>query len=954
MTLTGPILLLGLLPLLAYTIWLGQPRSQHRRRRAWFAVLLRCVIISLIIFGLAGLERVQGTDRLSVIFLLDVSDSMSQPELERALEFISAGLASLESNDRAAVITFGADALVDRPLSADTQLADLASVPLTHLTNMEEAIRLGLALPIEGDARRMVLLSDGRPTAGNVDSVLSLVDASGAQLDTVILDTPIEAEVWVADLDGPTRVHPGEEFALSVTIHSTVQTETALTMMSGGRIVAQLAAHLGPGPNRFTIPLTAGDPGFISYRAVIVPELDSYPQNNSLSTFTIVEGPPRILVVGDDVVDTLPVQQALDASGLIVEVINAGALPSEPVALAQYGGVVLVNTPAQSLSGRAMQALQSFVRDLGGGLVAIGGPSSYGVGGWYNTPLEATLPVRMTIRDPERFPPMSIVVIIDKSGSMAAQEGGVQKIRLAGEAAARVAELINDLDEMTIIAFDDRPADIIGPLPGSRRDELADRAISLQAGGGGIYVRESLQTALAQLADSESPVKHIILLADGSDSEHQSGVAQLVEEEIAGQRITLSTVAIGAGQDLEFLEIIARLGNGRYHFTDRAANLPVIFAQEAQLAMRAYIVEEPFFPTLASSSPVLTGLDSTPQLIGYVAASPKPTAQVVLITHKEDPLLATWQYGLGRAVAWTSDATGRWAQRWVDWEGFARFWTQVVRWTLPQQSETPVELSVSLEGDSANLVLDAVTDDGEFINGLTPSVTIVDSQGVSTTVGLNQVAPGQYTGLFEPGGEGAYVLRLVSSATEEQEEEDYLALTSGWVLGYSPEYAALDGDPGLMNHLANLGGGRVLEDPAEAFAHTFQGHGTRYPLWPILLTTATLLLPIDIGVRRLVLGRRELEQAKAWVQKRIPRRAPASDTAEPSPISQLLEAKERVQQPSRDVIPHPPAKPMAEREPPQPTMETREPDIPQREEATEVEETLAERLLRKKKEREND
>jgi hypothetical protein len=531
---------------------------------------------------------------------------------------------------------------------------------------------------------------------------------------------------------------------------------------------------------------------------------------------------------------------------------------------------------------------------------------------------------------------------------MAAQEGGVQKIRLAGEAAARVAELINDLDEMTIIAFDDRPVDIIGPLPGSRRDELAERAISLQAGGGGIYVRESLQVALAHLADSESPVKHIILLADGSDSEHQEGVAQMVVEEIAGQRISLSTVAIGTGQDLGFLENIARLGNGRYHFTDRAANLPVIFAQEAQLEMRAYIVEEPFFPTMASVSPVLTGLESIPQLIGYVAASPKPSAQVVLVTHKDDPLLATWQYGLGRAVAWTSDATGRWAQRWIDWEEFARFWAQVVRWTLPLQSETPVELAVSMEEDTANLVLDAVSNNGEFINDLDPSVTIVDSHGVSTTIDLAQTAPGRYTGVFEPTGEGAYVLRLVSTLAEDE----HLGLTTGWVLGYSPEYAALDSDPGLMDYLASQGGGRVLEDPAEAFTHTFQGYGTRYPMWPILLALATLLLPIDIGVRRLVLGRRELERAWAWMRQRLPSLARASTEVESSPVSQLLQAKKRVRQPRRDTGPPPLVKTTPEEELTPVATPVDQPETTESHEPARAEESLAERLLRKKKERE--
>ena len=425
---------------------------------------------------------------------------------------------------------------------------------------------------------------------------------------------------------------------------------------------------------------------------------------------------------------------------------------------------MLVDTPAQALSPRALAALQSYVRDLGGGLVAVGGPHAYGVGGWYDTPLEETLPVEMTIRDPQRFPPTSIVVVIDKSGSMAAREDGVLKIRLAGEAAARVAELITDFDEITVIAFDDRPADVIGPLPGSQREDVIDRVIRLQAGGGGIYVRESLQEALRYLAGSDRAVRHIILLADGSDAEHQQGVQELVREEIAAQNVTLSTVAIGAGNDLRFLEEIAELGGGRYHFTDRAANLPVIFAQETQLAMRSYVVEEPFYPRQTAASPILTGIESVPQLAGYVATTPKPAGRVILSTHQDDPLLAAWQYGLGRAVAWTSDATGRWAQRWVAWDGFSRFWTQVVRWTIVERAGVPVEVGVALEGETARVTVDAANEDGTFVNGLDASVSVVGPEGEPMRVALAQTAPGRYEGTFVPHTEGAYLMRLTASS----------------------------------------------------------------------------------------------------------------------------------------------------------------------------------------------
>ena len=1028
MIFTQPLFLL-LLPLLAYFAYLGRPIGRYGRGRAWAALGLRCLIALLVVLSLAGTQSVHGGHELAVVFLVDVSDSVSQPERERALAFVEGALAAAGPDDRSALVLFGADALVERPMSGGGELGEIASIPRTHQTDLEEAIRLGLALFPSGAARRMVILSDGRPTLGEAEQAVRLARAQGVQVDVVPLspflpgrgqgeaplspslpgrgqgeaplspslpgrgqgEAPLspslpgrgqgEGEAWLADFSTPHRLHQGEEFTLSVTAHATTRLEAVLTILAGEKVVVQEQVRLNPGSNTFAIPLVAGEPGFTPFRAYLTPAVDTYPQNNALSAFTFIEGPPRILVVAGD--SATPAQgedegkylrAALRAAGLEVEESTPGALASDPAALAAYAAVVLVDTPAQALSPRALAALQSYVRDLGGGLVAVGGPHAYGVGGWYDTPLEETLPVGMTIHDPQRFPPMSIAVVIDKSGSMAAEEGGVQKIRLAGEAAARVAELIADQDEITVIAFDDRPADVIGPLAGSRREEVIDRVVRLQAGGGGIYVRESLQAALGYLAGSDRTVRHIILLADGSDSEHQEGVRELVKEQIAARNITLSTVAIGAGQDLRFLEEIAALGNGRYHFTDRAANLPVIFAQETQLAMRSYVVEEPFYPRQTAGSPILTGVETAPQLAGYVATAPKPAGRVILSTHQGDPLLAAWQYGLGRAVAWTSDATGRWAERWVAWEGFPRFWTQAVRWTIVERSGVPVEVMVALEGETAHITVDAVDESGAFVNGLDASVSVVGPGGEPLQVRLAQSAPGRYEGTFVPQAEGAYLMRLTTLPLPPPgrggeispsppggggEEGGAVALTTGWVMGYSPEYAALEGDPAYLARLAELGGGVALGEPAQAFAHTLRGRGTTRDLWPYLLGLAVTLLPFDVGVRRLALGRRDLARAWAWVVERVlRRRRPAAEA--PAPVERLARAKSRAGErlPAAGVAPEvapPPVQEPSAQKPSAPAPPRVAPAPVERvqEEKTPAVETLAGRLLRHKRERED-
>ncbi|HET91271.1 MAG TPA: VWA domain-containing protein, partial [Chloroflexi bacterium] len=902
MAFTRPLLLL-LLILLPYFVYLGRPTGRYGRSRAWAALVLRGLIVALVVLSLAGTQSVRGGDELAVVFLVDVSDSVPPAEQERALAFVEQALAAMrpDGSDRAAVVLFGADALVERPMTGAASeggaLTEIASIPRTYQTDLEGAVRLGMALFPAGAARRMVILSDGRPTLGEAEQAVRLAhsQAQSIQVDVLPLESlGVESgEAWLAELAAPARLHQGEEFSLVVTVRATRDLDAVLTVLAGDKVAAQEQVHLNPGPNTFAIPLTADQPGFLPFRAYLVPSTDVYPQNNGLAAFALVAGPPRVLLVagGETTGEVEHLQAALQAAGLETVQFTPGAMPSDPASLARFAAVVLVNTPAQALSSRTMGALQSYVRDLGGGLVTVGGPHAYGVGGWYDTPLEETLPVEMTIHDQERFPPMSIVVVIDKSGSMSVMEGGVQKIRLAGEAAARVAELIMDVDELTVIAFDDRPVDVIGPLPGSRRDEVIDQVTRLQAGGGGIYVRESLQEALTYLSDSQRTVRHVILLADGSDAEHQDGVRELVEREMVGQNITLSTVAIGAGPDLRFLEEVAGLGGGRYYFTDQAANLPVIFAEETQLAMRSYIVEEPFYPRQMAVSPILTGIDAVPQLAGYVATTPKSAARVILSTHQDDPLLAAWQYGLGRAVAWTSDGTARWAQAWVGWEGFARFWAQAVRWTVVERTDVPVEVAVTMEGEQAHVAVDAIDAAGSFVNGLEARVSLVGPDGEPLSVALSQTGPGRYEGEFVPGAEGAYLMRLTGSL----EGEEVVALTTGWVRGYAPEYAALVGDPAYLAYLAELGGGRVLEEPGDVFAHTLRGSGTTRDLFPYLLGLAVLLLPFDVGVRRLALSRRDWARVWNKVQERLARQPldVVGEAAAPSPVSRLFEAKSR-------------------------------------------------------------
>ncbi len=922
MNFTAPLALI-LLIFIPYFVWLGRPKVQARQSRLaghwreWTSLVLRLLIIALLILSLAGSQLVRAADDLAVVFLVDGSDSIRPEQAEQAETLVRGTIEQLAPNDQAAVIVFGSNALVERPMSGLAELAPVTSVPQTLHTDIAEAIRLGLALFPAGSARRIVLVSDGIATLGNATEAAQLAAVSGVPIDVMPLSPPTGAvEALLTNVDAPARVSEGEAFTIDVTAESTADMAAGVRVLAGGTVVYESAVQLRQGVNNFSISLRATVQEFARYVVQLAPLEDTYYQNNQLAAFTEIVGLPRVLLVasdgtlddnGDPIPDESPqLQLALEATGLEVDRVTPSGFPASIAGLSNYATVVLVNVNAKNLTPRKMEVLQSYVRDLGGGLVAVGGPESYGMGGYFRTPLEETLPVDMQIKDQDRFPSVSIVIVIDRSGSMGAQEGGVTKIQLAGEGAVRVVELLNDFDEISVIPVDTQPDNPIGPASAAERELIIEQIRQIGAGGGGIYVRTGLEAAADALSQSDNQVKHVIVLADGSDSEQKEGVPELIES-LTAEGVTISMVAIGEGHDVPWLQDMAELGGGRFHLTNEAANLPQIFTQETTNIQRSYLVEERFFPALGTSgfarghaifrAMEAANITTVPSLFGYVGTSPKATAQVVLETHLGDPLLAAWEYGLGRAVAWTSDATGRWSNEWVTWAGFPTYWSSVVRWTVSQNRNSNVETAVSFTGENASLIVDARGSNGTYLNNLMMEANVISPAGETTNLVLQQVAPGRYEAAFVPEEDGAYFIRVAGSAIDG-DDDTVIGQTSGWVLGYSPEYQQLEADAHLLTGIAELTNGRDLsllpaeEQTPAIVAHDLPTDRATRPIWPWLTLLAVLLLPLDIAVRRLVITRRDMERAWAATFGRFqPELVPVADRSEQ--VSRLFQAKKR-------------------------------------------------------------
>lgn len=891
-----------LLLLIPIFIRLGWPQTAYRRRRDFISMGVRIVLILLLILSLAGLQIRQRADRLAVVFLVDVSDSMDEVSQSQAIEYVQAAIENMTEDDLAAVILFGENALVERPMQSIIDLSQIGTRPISINTDIAEAIRLGIALFPPDAAKRFVILSDGLETSGDALRAAELAAATNVQIDYVPFGVVRNREVLVSSVRVPSVVGEDEPFDLIVEIENRGDTSTPvlLTVSADGEPIETQEITVRPGTNRYVFsPLQYSTARFVEFRVTIEPQTgEGFTENNQLSAFTQVSGRSRVLLVRSEPQETVALEAALSDAGLLLDVITPEEMPLGLAPLAVYESIILANVSAAELTPTRMELLQLYVRDAGRGLVVIGGPDAYGVGGYFETPLEKALPVDMRIRNQERIPQLTMVYVIDRSGSMEFRgPSGFSNLELAKEAIIRSINFLNDYDRTGIVSFDTQAfwvVDIQEIGNAGNRSDIIGRVASLTAGGG-TDIYGGMAAIDRELPNDPATLKHVILLTDGGAN--PEGIIPLTARLHDSYDITTSIIAIG--QDYApWLRDMARAGGGNFHVTSTVENIPAIFSSETVLATRSYIFEEPFRPALASTSPILDGinLNTMPELLGYVATSPKDTATVIFTGPEDDPILASWQYGLGRSVAFTSDATLRWGTNWVNnWSDYTRFWNQVVRWTITENSGSNIDTRVETRGDTRVIVVDARDDNGNYLNQLNLDSAVIYPDRTTENPIFRQVAPGRYEAEFHPNQEGAYFIRVYGTTPEDAPIEATVAQNTGWVLSYSDEYRVSEPDPEFLRQIASTTGGRsVANNPANVFAHDLDQAEAALPLYPYLLALAAFLLVLDIAIRRLVINRSDLERLRVWSAGLLGRRTSSYEgTQSEQRISDLMRAKQR-------------------------------------------------------------
>lgn len=906
---TDALWLLLLLPVVVWLARKGGSGAVLRKSARRLSVAIRLLIVTLIVLSIANLQLVTTSDRLSTVFLMDVSDSVGTDGKTQELDFTRKALQTMTASQQAGVVVFGQEALVEKLVGQDKTLGNIESTPTTSYTDLAEAVRLGTAL-LPGDSqRRLVLMSDGNQNVDEVRNAAKIAAANGVQIDVVPLNRSGGPEVSIGNLQVPSNLRQGEEFALKVAVDSNYAGSARLLILQDGQVISDKPVDLKEGSNLFTQQLVAKSKGFANYSAKIVADKDTLDQNNEANAYSLVKGGPRALLVEghSDQHEASNLQAALTQSGIDATIISPDKFPSLSD-LTQYDTVLLVNVPANTLSSTNMSVLQAYVKDLGKGMIMVGGEESFGLGGYFRTPVEDMLPVELQLPSKLQTPSVAMVMVIDRSGSMAdayngpgAGASGIAKIELAKDAAYLAATQLSNTDQVGVVVFDTQSQWQVPLGPMGNPSNLVS-PIGRIAPGGGTNIYSGLAPAIEALKTSNAKNKHVILLTDGQDSEgiDYHGLYQQAQQ----YGITISTVGLGEDVNSSLLNEMATQGGGRYTFVDDPTNLPKIFAKEAHLAARSYIVEDNFTPAVADPSPILQGITGTPQLKGYVATIAKGTATQALVTDRNEPLLATWQYGLGRVAAWTSDAKGRWATNWLGWKDFPKFWSQMVRWTVAENEAGGLQVQTKTVGNRIYVTADAISPSSQYLNGLDVKAKVVASSLDSQEdVTLTQTAPGHYEGYFTPKNTGSYIVNVQGEGSSGggNSQDINLTQTIGAVAQYSPEYKQLGSNEALLKDIASLTGGRVLSSPAEAFRNDLRNTTHQQELWPWLMLLAILLFPFDIAARRIRFSPRDLW--RGFRGKPPLSRAAAGagsgavgpgERAPGSPVNRLFEAKQRV------------------------------------------------------------
>ncbi|MEL6344631.1 MAG: glutamine amidotransferase [Myxococcota bacterium] len=850
MTLLHPwaIALLGIVAAGSWWVW---------RKRSGPGVLVRAVVLSILCFAAARPVVFWSDPPEVTIYALDTSQSVPLKEQRRALQDIEG-----RRHEAALLAPSGLLYFSDAPQIVDAIGDNSGLPPLTDpgtTSDLAAAIHQGIAMLPDDRDGTLVLYTDGRGNAGDLDRALSAATSRGVRIEAIALD-PARPEPDFATIQlEPDTAAPGEPIHGTVSVHGGDEGISGLISVTAGD--EELATV------EITVP--AGETAGASFEGALPSDLEEGPTritatlgDATISAQLMIQPPPKVLLVGARRGDLAPLEAALAADGVETERRHPRQTPDS---LKGIDLVVLANTPTKAdaperLRPGFVSLLDAYVSD-GGGLIVLGGDSAYDLGGWQDSRLSSLLPVEIDPDGALKEDAVTLVIALDKSGSMArsaapvneavSMVGGVtarltggrpvgSKIRLADEGAIAAMKLMRRTDEIGVLAVDTEARWAVPIQPIANQGAIKTRILQIAAGGGGIYLLDTMDVAIKALRQASTPLRHLVLFLDAEDVGQRTAPgrsALKLAEKLQEEEITLSVIGIGSddSRDAEFLQDLADRGGGRLHLTDDARELPALFTQETEELLGLGFEEDKMLRArLERWHPALQGIDwaGAPSLRGRNRVNRRARSRVLLtVGDDRAPLLSVWRYGLGEVAAFTSDAGSLWATRWLRWDGYGALWVQLSRSLARGSINTADAIAVTTDGTQATVSLTLIRGDG--LSEDAPGLSLTATQGDATqTIPLTVTSPGTWAGTVKapPGSDWSFAF---------SDADGQILATRAWAAPPTPERRFRTADQDTLDRLNAVSGGERTERSKQAVA-----------LAPWLMVLAALLLPIDAFARR--------------------------------------------------------------------------------------------------------
>jgi len=890
---------LWLLLLLPVLWWLSfRPLGALGKWRRLIALLFRSAVLTAIIAALAGSQLVWTTDRITVMYLLDQSESISQSRRLQMLEFVTQSVSKHRDTareDRAGVIVFGRNAAIEVPPFSD-DIPPLRQTESdfgrTDATNLEEALELAHASMPEDSRRRIVIVTDGNETLGDAKSVAARLASSGIGIDVVPAPMSSGADVLVEKIDLPADIRNGQPFEARVVISNYAASESAtalsavptrgrlsITRSSGGedQLLLDDVVELVPGKNVIPLRHTIEQPAAFTFNAKFTPENaadDVQLQNNEAAAYTYVRGKGRVLLIEpfDTPGDFALIVEQLRKADIEVVVQPTNALFGSLAELQAFDAVILAGVPrtsgdsADSLTQFTDNQIEMLVRNtqqLGAGLMMIGSPDSLGAGGWTRTPIEEAMPVDFEIKNSKVVAVGALMLVIDSSGSM---EG--EKMSLCKTAAREAVKALSPADSIGVIEFDGEARQVVPLQPVGGRTHILPMISKIQADGGTVMF-PAMQMGFRELQRSDASVKHMIVLTDGQTSPDNF---QQLTRDMKAAGITVTSIAIGTDADVNLMRQIASAGGGKMFHVLSPRAIPQVVMREARRVARPLIYENTsgIQPTVEIPHPILSGLDKVlPPLTGFVMSTPKdsPLVQTILTSPlpagQENPILSVWQYGLGRTAVLSTDGGQRWSSAWTQWPGHEKLFSQLVRWLMRPTGDTgKFSIATQVRSGEVQIIVNALDKDDDYLNFLKMNGSVLGPDLKPIPIEIAQTAPGRYVGTFTAERAGSYFVNVVPEGGKTM-------LATGVNVPFGDEFRIRKMNESLMQTLASYrpqGGdaGKVaapLGDDgsdeslkADPFREGLGTAGAIQDIWPWLVLAGCCVFLGDVFVRRVSVG----------------------------------------------------------------------------------------------------